>query len=419
MKYFYLLLSLILFTPYISVAQSNYKPGYVVTLNGDTLKGYIDYRKWNRNPKEFNFTDNLNNSQTKSFSTTDVSSFTITGYEHYKRFILKISQDRVDGFKVSTQLNTKQINDTVFLKVINSGKYITLYSYNDQIKNRYFIDENNNQPFELVWHVYINPDSPPEIKRIDTYKRQLQGLAVKYQTQYQTLIQEIQEANYDGAELEKIVFEINGSDKASTFTSSKNYGSRLFLGLGINKIFVHNFTTDNSFESHKNSGYNAQPAIAEEINLGEDLFLNRTEKSLILRTELNYTFGANNKLTGKGTDSLFFKYNRNVITVNPQLLYNIYNNSHLKIYISGGLEVFVRTGGKFTYVANSYDGVDFNPPIYYTATFSLTTSAEFIVDNKFDFYAGYDPPSAIGQKINTLSSFRAGINYLFGKKSSY
>lgn len=26
--------------------QTNFQPGYIVQLNGDTLKGWIDYRNW-------------------------------------------------------------------------------------------------------------------------------------------------------------------------------------------------------------------------------------------------------------------------------------------------------------------------------------------------------------------------------------
>lgn len=32
--------------PGIIFAQINFKPGYVLTLQGDTIKGFIDYREW-------------------------------------------------------------------------------------------------------------------------------------------------------------------------------------------------------------------------------------------------------------------------------------------------------------------------------------------------------------------------------------
>ena len=41
--------------PLLSIAQANYKSGYVVTLKGDTLRGYINYKEWGRNPKDIDF----------------------------------------------------------------------------------------------------------------------------------------------------------------------------------------------------------------------------------------------------------------------------------------------------------------------------------------------------------------------------
>src|ERR1041384_6957193 len=43
------LITFLLFTIHISIfAQSNYRPGYVVQSNGDTLKGFINYREWGK-----------------------------------------------------------------------------------------------------------------------------------------------------------------------------------------------------------------------------------------------------------------------------------------------------------------------------------------------------------------------------------
>jgi len=46
MKHLVKLLLIFILLPFISTAQTNYKPGYVVTLTGDTLHGFIDYKEW-------------------------------------------------------------------------------------------------------------------------------------------------------------------------------------------------------------------------------------------------------------------------------------------------------------------------------------------------------------------------------------
>ena len=50
MTHFNKLVLFFLLFPFFTNAQSNYKPGYLVTIKGDTLHGLIDYRQWDNNP---------------------------------------------------------------------------------------------------------------------------------------------------------------------------------------------------------------------------------------------------------------------------------------------------------------------------------------------------------------------------------
>ena len=36
-------------------SQKNIKPGYIILLKGDTVKGFIDYRSWAKNPEVITF----------------------------------------------------------------------------------------------------------------------------------------------------------------------------------------------------------------------------------------------------------------------------------------------------------------------------------------------------------------------------
>ena len=55
MKHFNKLLLSLFLLPFFSVAQSNYKPGYVVTSKGDTIHGFIDLQAWDSNPTAISF----------------------------------------------------------------------------------------------------------------------------------------------------------------------------------------------------------------------------------------------------------------------------------------------------------------------------------------------------------------------------
>ncbi len=406
MNQFYKLLFFLFLFPVFSFAQSNYKPGYVVKINGDTVKGYIDYHTWNQNPKAINFKTSLDSgSMVTGFSTVNIASFTISGLDRYKRFVTEISRDPVNGFSVSSSANMQMYTDTVFLKVLNSGKYITLYSYSDKIKPRYFIDENNGRPVELGLHAYVDTDDPGETKMMETYKRQLESFAVKYQPQDRSLIKDIEGADYNPESLSNVVFEINGSDKSSTYVSAAKYNFRPIIGLGVNLLSAHKY----------DKAYSLAYAPAAEINLGEDIFFNKSEKSLFLRTVFEIAYSTGNKIKSNNSDTLFEKFNALTINFNPQLFVNVFSNNGVKFYIAGGFELFLRTSGKATYVVPGFEGNGLDVPYPYGRDFSFTTKAEVDFNNKFGIYIGYDPVSTIGQKSNTYSTYHAGVNYFFGK----
>ena len=416
MKNLYATFILGLLIPLLSAAQNNYKPGYLILLKGDTLHGFINCKAWNRNPKEFTFKDSLNDSKPKNFSASNARAIVIPGYKIYNRFVVDISQDEVNEGSISPVLNTKHITDTVFLDLIDSGKNVTLYQYTDKIKERFFINEKNAQPVELILHVYPDPDHFSELRRQEIYKRQLQHLAAKYLAQFQQVVNEAQGAAYKKEDIENIVFEINGADKATTFTMTKTYKARSFAGFGLSALAVHDFGTDDYLPllPNKYPDTKTQQAVSGEINLGEDIFFSQKEKSLILRLELHAAYSGNSTITDNESGILLEQYHTLAVSFNPQLLFNIYNSGSAKVYFGAGGQLFFLGGAKVSFIQQDY--YDLNPPAYYAINFTFTTRADIILNNKFDIYAGYNPVSPPGQQQNTLTAFRVGINYLFGVK---
>jgi len=55
MKQLYPLIALLILAPLFSKAQSNYKPGFIVSLKGDTTYGFINYREWKLTPNQIDF----------------------------------------------------------------------------------------------------------------------------------------------------------------------------------------------------------------------------------------------------------------------------------------------------------------------------------------------------------------------------
>ncbi|HEY4195509.1 MAG TPA: hypothetical protein VGM63_08235 [Mucilaginibacter sp.] len=415
MKHFSKLVLLTFFIPTFSFAQSNFKPGYIISLKGDTVKGFIDYKEWEVNPGKVTFKKSIAD-QPQQFTVRDVNGFGVTGYEYYAKFILSVNKDRTDVGNLSTGPDTTAVIDTLFLKILASGKKINLYTYWDNIKQRFFISGADGVATELVYLVYYDPERASKTIKQNTYKRQLAVLATTYQPGNTALINTIQNAEYDKNDLQHIAVLINGVGENKSLTYANQYGSRFFAGIGFNNSLVK-IQGNDDFSGSKSYAFPI-------VNLGEDFFLNKDIRSFVLRTELSFTanntsFDGSNS-TGVGhTSNLSFK--QFIIALSPQLLYNIYNTPETKIYLSAGILAFYSAYSNKSYTYKFTSG-------FQTETLTLpdlqsiyvtgVAKAGFVFAHKFDVFAGYMPSTNLNRDVEyslKLSSYQIGVNYLFGK----
>jgi hypothetical protein len=209
-------LFLIFLLPLSSLAQSNYKSGYVVTLKGDTIKGFIDYREWDKSPVTIKFKSSLENSFT-SLAAHNINCFNISNMTEYQRYIGPISMDSTNPEFMLNERDTTFRIDTVFLELLERGKNIALYSYSDGIKTRFYAAEAPDYtPTELVYRLYYNSDKQGGSGRTvneNTYMKQLFALAVKYNAMTNTLQRDIEESDYRELYLIQIANKINNINK--------------------------------------------------------------------------------------------------------------------------------------------------------------------------------------------------------------
>jgi hypothetical protein len=88
MKLFYAILFFLSYYSSVSFAQSRFKPGYIVDLQKDTLKGFIDYRGWDQNPKTISF---KNNGAIKTYTVNEATAFGVSDLEDYQKFTVNAS----------------------------------------------------------------------------------------------------------------------------------------------------------------------------------------------------------------------------------------------------------------------------------------------------------------------------------------
>jgi hypothetical protein len=423
MKYLFSLTVLSLLVSSLSNAQSNYKPGYVVNTQNDTLKGFIDYREWNKNPKEFNFKKNLNDRQSKKFTVDNAKAFDVDGVESFKKFIFNKSNSQTDINRL-TGLDTTRSLDTAFLSVITKGKNVTLYSFTDKVKTRFYvISKQDAQPKELDYYVYdVKSDEldskfdAPNTVKLYPFRSQLQELADILKINNPKLTSKIKYASYNGSDIRTIVNLINENFAHDTKRDNL-LGARFFAGAAIRSSQLKTGGGATFFPDGTNV-----TNVAPVLSFGIDNLINKYTQKLILRTEIELSNNHYNipptVINGVGTTaSLDFKqYTASLI---PQLIYNLYSTNELKIFIDAGISLNFSSYSKHYYLMN-FNNVSSirkeNFPDFEKFWTAPHVKAGFVIGNKIEIYASHSfssPISQIQAAPATVSYNQAGINYLF------
>ena len=109
-----ILILFIFLLPFLASSQTNFKPGYVINLKGDTIKGYIDYRGWDSSPTSISFKSNLNDKDVVAYTINDINYFDVTDIESYQKFNATISLDVTDIDKLGYDKDSTFKVETVF-----------------------------------------------------------------------------------------------------------------------------------------------------------------------------------------------------------------------------------------------------------------------------------------------------------------
>ncbi len=407
---------LLLFLPLFSLAQNNYKPGYVVTIKGDTIHGFINYREWDKNPKNIGFKNTLGSSAVENFTPQNINEFAITGSEYFKRFVVKISQGQVELSNVKQGADTSYITVAVFLRVLTLGKNVSLFSFTDEIKTRYYIlDGTEKQPLELVYRVYYSLENSTLLKTDNRYRVQLEYLAQKYNVNNDGLETQIATSEYQEADLVKITRVING-ETAKQFTPKSRLGTRWYAGLGI---------TDNNLSFVGVLKYGNNSSTYPKISAGLDLFPNKSTQKLFFRAELSLT--ENQHSFSYGPDAASYSSSldnviQHNVSLSPQVVYNIYNTDNFKLFINMGVQFNLSSYNKYHLTENvsGIPTVTNEFPAFPQSYLSFPAKAGAELNKRIEIYIGYTLITSIIDNYQPFTGkvyeYQAGINYLLNVK---
>jgi len=425
MNFFYKTLIAAIFLPFFSSAQGNYKQGFVVNTKGDTIKGFIDLKEWGSNPTSINFKASIDKSDKQVFTLNDIVCFEVPKSAAYKRFKTSISLDETSIQKVGDHRDTSSKIDVVFLKVQQRGKNVTLYSYTDDIKTRFYIyDSKTDNVAELVYRIYFVPNNRNYVSTVsqNAYKQQLLLISQKFDTYNENIQGLLENANYLDTDLKLICSKINNNAKEEEKGSGGGKKSiRFFAGAGIG---FNTITRTGSFILY--NGATSYSSPSPKISVGFNFYPVPAVGTSVLKLEFSYSSAKyqtnGNVYTYESSLKTDYSFDQHTISVTPQFQYNIYNTDPFKFYIDAGLSAnFSTYSGNSIYDVITHDTLEGISGLD-NRWLSIPVKAGIILKKNIDISATYIIPVAISDNAGSgtsynyllkLSSLQVGLNYIF------
>jgi len=129
-----------------SYSQQKLKPGYIITLQGDTTKGFVEYHDWDMSPTEVLFAT-TQKSKTTKYGVADINGFGVNNIKYTKATVSVDSvSNQVESLTYVSEFQIKTYD--AFLLTIFDGPKNLYYFKNGNQEVYLFINRNNN--YELL-----------------------------------------------------------------------------------------------------------------------------------------------------------------------------------------------------------------------------------------------------------------------------
>jgi hypothetical protein len=161
---------MIFFLGFLSANAQNYVPGFVVDNSGDTLKGFIDDKRWDSSPSKISFRRDPT-AVTLEYEPVNIRAFSVGG-EFYESAIVDVDTSPAKLEKLNDNRAPSFVKSTVFLQIIFKGNKI-LALYKDQMSKNLFYIKVDGKFQPLVYKQYIANAATRSIGENNDYKGML------------------------------------------------------------------------------------------------------------------------------------------------------------------------------------------------------------------------------------------------------
>jgi hypothetical protein len=344
-----------------SFCQKHFLPGYIISQSGDTLRGLIDYRGWDSNPKEVNFKTEANSSP-HTFTPLNIVGFHVAN-ETYKGAIVEneVSPDHLSeiGYNRSFML---QKDTTFLLALIEGAKSLYLYKGNAD-KEQFYI--NNNGKFDLLLSKKYKEDKEGSVyeKEDRKYTQQL----FLYLQDCPTITSKFAKLSYNRGSLVELFDNYYHCTSAQPTSRIQNEGIKCEYGVtaGMTSTSV-NFKNSGDLKFLENTHFN------HSVNPTAGLFLEfifpRSQKKWSIYNEIAY---ASYKFKGTYNEPPFDRNSFIYTSTVGHSTLSMYNMLRFK-YPVGPIFLYLNAGISNAYLFNETNLLAFvhiyNDQPFYTST---------------------------------------------------
>jgi hypothetical protein len=196
----FILFVLIFMLSLVTHAQENFIPGYIIQMDGDTSRGYIDFRNWRINPEKISFKVNPQG-ETTVYTPVQINGFSVSGNVYQSAFVtIETSPDNHQFLETDPELKLQE--DTAFLQLLVRGKKSIYHYLTRDEKNQFYIP--GDSVFELlVYKKYLTDKDNNGIMYTAEYKKYAGQLSV-YLNDCPTIQEKITRLQYKKQSLEKL-----------------------------------------------------------------------------------------------------------------------------------------------------------------------------------------------------------------------
>ena len=304
-KLFILLtIGLPLFVARPAFGQARTEPAFVVLNNGDTIRGWVNYKGWEHSPRSIEFSRDSTNYRFTIYRAPDIRYFEIAEAEAYERAVV-----RKKVINPADSLTT----DTLLLRLLVKGRKLSLY---EESSDQFFVNEEGG----------IFEEVSPFI---------LKSYAQKYELT--SLFPQIDAAGTSQEDVVRIVLALNGSSGAVTY-GKPVMPNRLhwYLGVGGGTSGM-SISGDKSYLGQISF---SNTTVAPYLLLGFDYLFSKGVGPWGIRLEVAY-FGATYKASGFSTgtelDHIDYTLDQRNISLAVYALYHFVNGRRLIVYGAAGI----------------------------------------------------------------------------------